>query len=127
MNYETKERIIFNRELEVIESAPLHERREAREALTFYLNEHPAVVTERIGWLLNGSYGAGAAMAAENILNSRANKRAWLLQTIAILEWHCPRRFAGQVWNKLTADQQDKINAMIDAEIANYQEEYNNG
>lgn len=116
--YEQYEARLFRQQLQNVETAPLIERRAARRAWGEALTEYPELVAERIGWLLNGSYGYGAHIAALQTVNSpRMNVQAWLGQTIAALEWHCPSLFAHQVWKKLPPAQQGHLAGLIQQEI----------
>ena len=100
--YEQNERRIFLRDIARIETASLGDRRAARGEFLADMRKHPEIVAERIGWLLAGNYGAGAQMAAQEVLASRMNKQAWLVQTIACLDWQCPRRLAADAWKALS-------------------------
>lgn len=118
MDYDMNERIRFNKQLRDVESAPLAERQEARTAWAQALREDPKMIADRIGWLIDGSYGFGSYQAANDVIrNKRMNRTAWLGQTIAALEWQCPSNFAREAWNKLTKAEQDNLTALIMAEI----------
>ena len=115
---EMRERGRYVADLERVAGLPLVDRQENRETFRRDCETSPALVCERIGWLLNGSYGYGSHAAARQVLGSRMNKRAWLFVTIAALEWQVPNGFARQVWNGLSAEAQRAINSGIDAEMA---------
>lgn len=118
MNFDLNERARFNDQLRDVEAAPLAERQEARAEWADALTTTPETIAERIGWLIDGSYGFGAYQLAQDVIrNKRMNRTAWLGLTIAALEWQCPSNFARQAWNKLDKPQQDKITALIMAEI----------
>ena len=122
--YDLNERIRFNKQLTEVERAPLAERKEAAAAWLESLTTSPEWVAEKIGWLLDGSYGYGAYQAARDVItHKRMNRRAWLGQTIAALEWQCPNNYARAAWNKLSSEQQAALNAMIDREIEAVEEE----
>lgn len=115
--YEQDERRRFLAGLERVEKAPLSERQEGRDAWVEAL-QAPEFVAERIGWLLNGSYGQGSYAAALQVIGSpRMNVQAWLGQTIAAIEWHCPANFARAAWCKLTDDQKKTLADLIQKEI----------
>lgn len=116
-DYDLQARIEFNRQIRQVESAPLAERQEARKDWTEALQD-PALIAERVSWLLDGNYGFGAHIAAQEVAgNKRMNRPAWMGITIAALEWNCPSNFARAAWNKITTAQQEAITAAIQAEI----------
>ena len=115
--FERAEKQRFIAELQAVEQAPLADRQEGRADWTAAL-QTPELVAERIGWLLNGSYGQGSYGAALAMIgNPRMNVQAWLGQTIAAIEWHCPANFARATWKALSRDQQTKLAELIQAEI----------
>lgn len=119
-NFDFSARVEFNSQIRRVESAPLTERQEARADWQEALKD-PALVCERIEWLLDGNYGYGSyEEATTTIHNKRMNRPAWLGQVIAALEWQCPNNFARQAWNKLTTDEQENITAMINKVIEKY-------
>lgn len=77
------------------------------------------VVADRVGWLLDGTYGRGAYDKAREIvgLSGRANKRAMLFNLLAVLEWNLPQPAAAKVWQSLTPEQQQELSNLIDQEI----------
>jgi hypothetical protein len=69
----------FRREQE-IERAPLSERKEAQAGFLEAMRGDPALVAERISWLLDGNYGHGEMMRARRVVeNPRMNRRAALV------------------------------------------------
>ena len=118
--YEAREAQEFHKQLNEVEKAPLAERKEAAQAFYEAMAHDPAVVGERVGWLIAGNYGYGSMKAAERILamSKRANKAASLTHAVAALEWRCPIRFAMQAWKKLTPDQKRKLDSFVKAEIS---------
>ena len=101
-----------------IEKAPIADRKAAKAEWKDALTD-PALITERIEWLLAGHYGKGSHMIACQILamNKRANKVAGLAQMIAALEWSCPAKMARDAWKELTTAQQSAVNDAIKAVI----------
>ncbi len=115
--FEQAERRRFLAELEQVEKAPLSDRKDGRTAYTEAL-QTPELVAERIGWLLNGSYGQGSYCAALQVIgNPRQNVQAWLGQTIAAIEWHCPANFARAAWCALSDAQKAALAKLIQVEI----------
>lgn len=115
--YERDEARRFRAQLDQVEKAPLSERKEGRDQWAGALRT-PEIVAERIGWLLNGSYGRGSYCAALVVIgNPRMNVKAWLGATIAAIEWRCPGAYARAAWKTLTPDQQTTLADLIQAEI----------
>lgn len=102
------------RKLQEIERAPLADRREARTEWAEALKT-PALIRERVEWLLDGCYGKGAYDRAHEIRNgsARMNKTAQLGQLIAALEWQCPSAFAREAWNGLAFEEQLAVTEAI--------------
>jgi len=120
--YERQEMARAGKRIREIESAPIAERKEAKSALIEACIMTPDIIVERVGWLLNGSYGHGEYLGAWSSVNDwktnkRINIRARLFILISAYEWMCSPRHAAEVWNKLDIVIKNKINAGIDAEI----------
>ena len=111
--YEANERNeAFRRTME-IERAPLSDRREAR-AEWLEAMKSPALVAERIEWLLDGHYGYGQMVEAKGILGrTRMNREAALCQLIARYEWMCPAKFAAEAWKSLTDAQKADLSVAV--------------
>jgi len=91
----------------------------------FYVDcvKDPELVAERIGWLLNGTYGFAEQYTAGQILNNkRMNQVAALSQMIAVIEWQTSTARAREEWKNLTKDEQKKLDSLIRAEIKAYWE-----
>lgn len=111
--YHAQERARFHADIMRVERAPLVERRAARTEWMGALHD-PEMIGERVGWMLNGSYGKGAYDAAREILaRPRMNVIAWMSITIAALEWGCPAAFAREAWSKLSQVERDKVDLAI--------------
>ena len=114
-----------------VESAPISERKENKKEFLDACVETPETVVERVGWLLNGSYGHGEYMIAwrdVDIWNKskKLNIRARLFISIAAYEWMTTPRHAAEVWRALPDEIKEKINKGIDAEIDFYIKEREN-
>lgn len=117
-NYETRELIAFTTQLAFVERAPLSERRENAKEFANTLRDAPELVAERVGWLLNGTYGFGSyTRALEVAKNKRMNRAAWLVQTIAALEWGCTQRDCIKAWKRLDDAQKAKLDTLVNHEI----------
>lgn len=105
--------------LDTIRKAPLADRKEAKTSLVKAFTEYPNIFADRIGWLLNGTYGYGEMQLALNILkgSKRTNKVAALSQLMALVEWQCPEDMTRSAWKSLTREQQEKLDYLIRVEI----------
>jgi hypothetical protein len=116
--YLRRERALFIKQLNKVEKAPLAERREDSLQFEADLRDTPETVAERIGWILNGSYGKGSYDAAHEVIRRpRMNHGAWLLQTVGALEWRAPVKGVIAAWKKLTVAQKAKLERLIKKEI----------
>lgn len=102
---------------------PLLERKENAGELGKYMATQPELVAQRIGWLLNGSYGYGEMLLAHRSVDSRGDKVAQLTQLIAIYEWQCPATMAVAQWRKLSKKDQDTLKHAVQKEIDDYLDE----
>lgn len=120
--YEMREAREHHRMLGEVEKAPLHERKEACAEFYEAMAHDPAIVGERIGWLLDGNYGYGSMKAAERVMamSKRANKKATLTHMVGALEWKCPARMTMAAWKKLTPAQKAALDKAVQAEIDSY-------
>jgi hypothetical protein len=101
------------------ERGSLRQRQEARAEFAKDMAGDPALVAERVGWLLQGNYGKGSYDAAREVArNKRMNRAAWMTMTIGALEWHCPRAFTAAAYNKMTEAQKQRLNHLIEKEIS---------
>ena len=116
--YEARERATFQADLREIERDPLRERQEGAADFAHVMRYDPEMVGERVGWLLDGSYGSGAQQAAQEVLaRPRLNRQAWLTTTVGTLDWRSPQRMTAASYNKLPAAQKAALNAAIDRAI----------
>ena len=107
----------FRREIE-IERAPLSDRKVNARKFFELMRYDPALVAERVGWIIDGSYGYGEMMKAKQIVaNPRMNRVAALNCLIALYEWQCPRRLCVEAWKKLTTAQKNMLDKAIEVVI----------
>jgi hypothetical protein len=109
----------FRNQMQATETLPLAERK--ANAMEWFkdLSDNYKMVAERVGWLLNGSYGKGSHDSACRVLASpRMNQVAWCAITIANLEWRCPAKMAIESWKKLPVETRYQVNEAIRREIA---------
>jgi len=106
-----------------VNQAPLSERQEARAEFLEAMKD-PALVAERVGWMIDGNYGEGTMLYAKRIIASpRMNRRAALTHLVAIHEWKCPGNFAIDAWKKLTGPEKKQLDAALDVVIEAAEEE----
>ena len=116
--YERNELAEANHKLREVDRAPLAERKEAAAEFLAAMRDHPAVVAERIGWLLDGTYGYGSMLMAKRVLGSpRMNRPAALTHMIGAFEWSTPGAMAIAGWKKLTKAQQVALDKAVLATI----------
>ena len=100
------------------ERAPLADRKDAQREFFDAMKNHPDVVGERVGWLLNGSYGQGAGLKASQILESpRMNRQAALTILVGDAEWMTPAAMAVAAWKKLTPSQKAALAREVEQAI----------
>jgi len=118
-DYEQREIELALKNEREIERAPLADRKEAQQSFFEAIKQYPEIVAERVGWLLDGQYGAGAMLLARNV-TSRSNRPAAYSQMIAVLDHNCPRRMAAEAWKKLTPKEKTKLQQLIEDEIEQF-------
>lgn len=116
--YERRERAIFANDLRQVErdwkTTPRDERAKEEETLRSVMADDPSLFAERTGWLLDGTYGAGARQQALAVAeNKRMNRQAWFSHTIAALDFRVPLDGATRAWGRLTTEQQRALDRAI--------------
>ena len=112
--YEAREARMAHQQLQDVEKAPLADRKEGAKNYLRAMSEDPALVAERISWLLDGNYGRGLMMKGKQIVQSpRMNRTAALGVLIAAAEWQCPGRMAADMWKKLSHSQKEVLDQAI--------------
>ena len=116
--YEANELATAYRDEEHINHEPLRDRKECQASFLEAMATDPAVIAERIGWLIDGNYGYGPMLLAKRIVASpRMNRVAGLSQLICVFEWRCPRVMGVAAWKKLTASQKRALETAIETVI----------
>lgn len=122
--YEEREWELFKDQMLQVEMLPLAERKANAVRWFQAISEDHMGVAQKVGWLLNGSYGKGAFDSACRVLASpRMNHVAWCAITIASVEYGCPAKFAIQAWKKLPVEKRYLVNEAIRQEIADAKRE----
>lgn len=98
-----------------LDRAPLAERKEACAELTDAMANRPAIVAERLDWLLAGHYGRGEYERAWMALGAggRSNREANLMQLVAMYEWSCPSAMTRKAWKDLTTAQKGALSSAL--------------
>lgn len=116
--YEANELAMARRDEERINAEPLRDRKECQANFLDAMASDPALVAERISWLIDGNYGFGPMLLAKQIVASpRMNRVAALSQLIGVFEWRCPRVMGIAAWKKLTGTQKGTLDAAIETVI----------
>lgn len=122
--YERRELAEANRRLDELRRAPLAERKEAQASFLEAMRDHPDLVAERIGWLLDGNYGYGPMLLAKRVLGSpRMNRSAALTQMIGAFEWMSNQDMNREAWKKLTKSQQIALEKAVQEAIRSAESE----
>lgn len=89
--HERRERAEAQQRLAEVRRQPLSDRKEAQAKFLETMRVNPELIAERLGWLLDGSYGYGAMLLAKQVLGSpRMNRSAALTQMVGAFEWMVP-------------------------------------
>ncbi len=101
-----------------VEKAPLSDRKEAQAEFLEALKD-PALIAERIGWIIDGSYGYGQMVKAKRVVASpRMNREAALVHLVAVYEWRCPARMSVDAWKKLTPAEKKMLSKAVQIVIS---------
>jgi hypothetical protein len=102
---------------------PISERKE--NAAEFLRDlKHPAMIAERVKWLIDGSYGHGEMLKAKQIIASpRMNRRGSLTHLIGIYEWNTPIDMGVAQWKKLSHPEKIALDAALDRVIKDAEQE----
>ena len=126
--YERRSLDEAHRRLAEIRAQPLSDRKKAQEAFLEAMRESPKIVTERIGWLIDGDYGYGEMTLARRVLTSpRMNRAAALTHMIGALEWGVPEDGARAAWRKLSGPEQARLDAEVRRAIREAEETISEG
>ena len=115
--YEARERRLLTAKLAECVNAPLADRKAAQAEWRKALVEAPDLIAERVGWLIEGCYGFGAYLRAQESLKSRGNRVAQLALLLAPLDFQCPQGMARGAFLTLTEEQRERVTALIALEI----------
>lgn len=117
--YERRELSDAHKKLVEFQRAPMASRKEAQAAFFEAMRSAPELVAERLGWLLDGSYGYGAMLLAKGVLGRpRMNRSAALTQMVGAFEWQSPEDMSRASWNKLSASEKARLESAVQATIA---------
>ena len=117
--YEANELADARRKEEYVNRESLRDRKESQAHFHDLMAHDPALVAERIGWMVDGNYGFGPMLLAKQIVASpRMNRVAALTQLVGVFEWSCPRVMSVATWKKLTKSQQRALESAIETVIS---------
>ena len=121
--HDESEILRYRRDDRRAESAPLHERQEARAEFAQLLTQSDRLRRE-LGHLLGGDYGEGAYLiAADTMRHPRRNRAAILSSMVARAACGCPARFARDAYTKhITPEQRATVDALFVDVIAQHEE-----
>lgn len=117
--YQMNELTRFRKQLEETEKGSLQYRKDGIEEYKKCLENDLHHFETLISILISGDYGAGASFAFARC-SKRMNRRAWLFNTLAVIEFQTSGKFACQLWHKLDTDLQLAINRILGDAIAEY-------
>lgn len=117
--YEQSERLLFQRNIADIENQSLEDRRQAKKGFQHLLETDKGYkhLTNAAKDIIRGDYCDGAKFYFQ-ALSKRTNRRAWLFNTIAALCDNCSQAFATKVWHEQSKENQNAINAALNAVLA---------
>ena len=116
--YERRELTEARNTLTALRRAPLADRKEAQAEFLKAMRNDPELVAERLGWLLNGSYGYGSMLMAKQALASpRMNRSAALTQMVGAFEWMAPEDMVRAAWKKLSASEKAALESAVQGVI----------
>lgn len=122
--YERRELADARGRLGEVRRAPLADRKAAQAQFFEAMRDHPELVAERLGWLLDGSYGWGEGQLAKQILASpRMNRSAALTQMVGVFEWQSPEDMSRAAWKKLSAGEKARLESEVQAAISSAESE----
>ena len=82
-----------------------------------YLERDPEIFEERVRWLLDGTFGAGAMYRAREIglASRRQNRAAQLFQLVMALDDRLPQDPITRVWRSITPQAQRNVTRILEA------------
>jgi len=122
IDYYQYEVLKFRRQMNNMIKLPLFDRKEGAKILLNHINNENHHFQQSVEWLVDGSYGYGGYIEAIITLNNkRLNRRAWLFNTVAAVEYCVDGQMACRLWKGLDDATKDRINVILDAVIENYE------
>lgn len=119
--YEDREWRMFYEQIRLVESQSIAEKREAAAQYRTACIQYPERVGQEVRHLLAGNYQFAPLEKAKLIVASPSlNRVAELGQLAAALAWMVPSGYSRDVYKKITAEQQDKLNSEIQFALNEY-------
>jgi len=124
--YEEREIKMYFRQLEGVEKSSKQDRIYGFKSMLETVKNDPAIIAERITWILNGSYGFGAYIMSKRILKETKNPNYHLFHILAHLEYLTSDYYASKIYRSLSKQEQDNLNELVTQEIDEYITELDN-
>jgi hypothetical protein len=99
------------------EKLPKWDRQQGYKDLLADVIASPELISDRINWLLNGTYGYGEMKIAEQAIQLNKNPNSVLFDLIAHWEWYTSAYYARKVYKNLTKEQQNNLNKLVSEEV----------
>ena len=121
--YEQNERKILMSQLIEITKIPVLERTKNKAEYLETLKNDTNLLTQRVGWLLDGNYGRGSYLVAGEIANNyRCNRPANLAILVAQLEWQITPSQARHAFSQLSEGRKEEVTEAINETIESHLE-----
>jgi len=109
---------LLNNQIEECGKLSKTEKQENKQLLLDTWIDTPEVFADRIGWILNGTYGYGAMYKAIQLAdNKRCNRIAGLSIILSAIEYSVTSVNSVKAWKELNKEQQEKLSSLIQAEL----------
>lgn len=115
--YENQERGRAWKLFTEIEKSSQWERKEGYKDLLADCLDSPSLISDRINWLLNGSYGQGEMLIAEYAVQNNKNPNPILFDLIAHFEWSTSNYYCRKVYKSLPQKTKNLLNKLIIEEV----------
>jgi len=109
---------LLNNQINELSKLSKSEKQENKQNLLETWIKYPEVFADRIGWILNGTYGYGAMYRAIQLAdNKRCNRIAGLSIILSAIEYGVTSDNSIKAWKTLSKEQQEKLASLIQVEL----------
>jgi len=116
--YIIRELTLLDNQINELSKLTRIEKQENKTKLLKTWIEYPEVFVDRIGWILNGTYGYGVMYRAIQLAdNKRCNRIAGLSVILSAIEYSVTNDNSIKAWKTLTVEQQEKLASLIQVEL----------